>query len=104
MKKLSQRQLSIVLLLGAILLGILCAVVGQYVYRMKYPTVDSYAECKAAGYPIMESYPEQCSANGQTFVNTISSYEECIEAGNPSLKSNPPACEAQGQLFRQGED
>lgn len=31
--------------------------------------IDSYAECVAAGNPVMESYPEQCRANGRTFVN-----------------------------------
>jgi hypothetical protein len=32
-------------------------------------SISSFEECKAAGNPIMESYPEQCSANGQTFTN-----------------------------------
>lgn len=31
--------------------------------------ITNFDECKAAGYPIMESFPEQCAANGQTFVN-----------------------------------
>lgn len=31
--------------------------------------ISSYDECVAAGNPIMESYPEQCIANGTTFVN-----------------------------------
>lgn len=33
-------------------------------------SISNFQECKDAGYPIAESYPEQCSANGQTFVNT----------------------------------
>ena len=33
------------------------------------PSVINFDECVAAGNPVMESYPEQCSANGQTFVN-----------------------------------
>lgn len=34
------------------------------------PTVTSYAECVAAGYPILETYPEQCrTPDGRTFVN-----------------------------------
>jgi hypothetical protein len=32
-------------------------------------TIESFEECKNAGYPILESYPEQCRAHGQTFVN-----------------------------------
>lgn len=34
------------------------------------PTVNSYAECVAAGYPVLETYPEQCrTPDGRTFVN-----------------------------------
>lgn len=31
--------------------------------------ITNFEQCAAAGNPIMESYPEQCSANGKTFVN-----------------------------------
>ena len=31
-------------------------------------TIDSFEECAAAEFPVMESYPRQCMANGQTFV------------------------------------
>lgn len=31
--------------------------------------ITSFEECKAAGYPIAESYPEQCFADGKSFVN-----------------------------------
>lgn len=33
--------------------------------------IDSFAECAAAGYPIMESYPRQCRAGGKTYVEVI---------------------------------
>lgn len=34
------------------------------------PSVTSYAECVAAGYPILETYPEQCrTPDGRTFTN-----------------------------------
>lgn len=41
-----------------------------------YPTekpapVTSFDECAAAGHPIMESYPERCSADGRTFTRDI---------------------------------
>jgi hypothetical protein len=33
-------------------------------------SINSFAECKAAGYPIMESYPEQCATpDGRSFIN-----------------------------------
>ena len=31
--------------------------------------IDSFESCAAAGNPVLESYPEQCIANGETFVN-----------------------------------
>lgn len=34
--------------------------------------VTNFEECAAAGNPIMESYPEQCSANGRRFTKQIS--------------------------------
>jgi hypothetical protein len=37
------------------------------------PEIDSFEDCAAAGYPIMESYPEQCrTPDGRTFVRDIS--------------------------------
>jgi hypothetical protein len=35
-------------------------------------TINSYDECVTAGYPVMESYPEQCAAGGKTFTRDIS--------------------------------
>jgi hypothetical protein len=48
--------------------------VGYYVsQRQNEPAITNYQECVAAGNPIMESYPEQCAADGQTFTNNLSS-------------------------------
>lgn len=33
--------------------------------------ITNFEECAAAGNPIMESYPRQCAANGQTFTEEI---------------------------------
>ncbi len=38
-------------------------------------TITSFEECVEAGNPIMESYPRQCQANGQTFVEDIPAQE-----------------------------
>lgn len=44
--------------------------------------ITNFEECVAAGNPVMESYPRQCKANDQTFVEDIS-----IEiSGEVSLK------------------
>jgi len=65
----------------ALVLVVAIATVGWYVYdrnksdetqKTATPTtaaITTFEQCKAAGNPIAESSPEQCSANGQTFVN-----------------------------------
>ncbi len=65
--------------------------------------ITNFEECVAAGNPVMESFPEQCVANNQTFTKPISSYQECISAGHMMLKSDPPRCEADGRMFTAGE-
>lgn len=52
--------------------------------------VSSFEECKNAGYPIMETYPEQCrTPNGQVFVNEIKKEEKptasSIDFGKPQV-------------------
>ncbi len=62
-----------------ILLGIILVVtIGCILWFMTIQTdeavlVTNFEECAAAGYPIMESYPEQCrTPDGRTFVRDIS--------------------------------
>lgn len=39
--------------------------------------IDSYEACVAAGYPVMESYPEQCAVpGGETFTRQLSKDEQ----------------------------
>jgi len=54
-------------------------------------TVTSYDECVAAGYPVMESYPEQCSDGETTFVNQVEPVveEENSEVGEVELQAAP---------------
>ena len=33
--------------------------------------INSFEECVKAGNPVMESYPRQCSADGNTFVEKV---------------------------------
>jgi len=51
---------------------------GWYVWsKNQTPKVGNYQECvKAKGAKILETYPEQCVINGQTFVNPIQKIEE----------------------------
>jgi len=70
--------------------------------------VTNYEECVAAGYPVMESFPEQCSDGQTTFVNeplapevAITNYDECVAAGNPTTRSIPAQCSDGENVFVQ---
>ncbi|MFA6000408.1 MAG: hypothetical protein WC783_05580 [Candidatus Paceibacterota bacterium] len=53
-------------------------------------TITNFEECKQAGYPIMESYPEQCrTTSGELFVQVIE---------NPNSETNPPTRIAAGYV------
>lgn len=61
-------------LIVIIVLGVLVVGLGSWLVVRTFfppaPAVDSYAECVAAGYPILETYPEQCrTPDGRTFTN-----------------------------------
>jgi|AntRauTorcE11897_2_1112592.scaffolds.fasta_scaffold77140_2 hypothetical protein len=50
---------------------VLCALVagGVLLYQVRSTaSINSFESCRDAGYPIMESYPQQCLANGRLFV------------------------------------
>ncbi len=60
----------------AVLIGgvglIAASIFVYYTYHVKVnlSKISSYSECKEAGFPVMESYPEQCvTSDGRTFVN-----------------------------------
>lgn len=42
--------------------------------------ISSFQECMDAGYPIMESYPRQCNAGGNHFVEDIAPIQESWQA------------------------
>ncbi|MDP3962428.1 MAG: Gmad2 immunoglobulin-like domain-containing protein [bacterium] len=58
-----------------IMILIILAVLGVGLYFLLSPEVPklitTFAECVAAGNPVMESYPRQCRADGETFVEEI---------------------------------
>ena len=45
--------------------------IGTYLFITAQTGITNFEECIAAGNPAMESYPRQCRANGQTFVEFI---------------------------------
>lgn len=50
---------------------VLVLTVGWLLYKnvQEADNISSFDECVAGGYPVAESYPEQCSANGKTYTN-----------------------------------
>lgn len=86
--------------------------------------VTDFESCAAAGNPVMESYPRQCRANGQTFVEDVSippvtGEPGSSEPGSPGTEEELPgggevfvppevangitrsACEAAGGTFNE---
>jgi hypothetical protein len=59
----------VIVVLGVLVVGLGTLLLVR-LFSPQTPTVTSYAECVAAGYPILETYPEQCrTPDGQTFTN-----------------------------------
>ncbi len=66
------------------------------------PKVNSFEECAKLGYPIMESYPRQCSSpDGKFFVETMAARQcqvntdcpsglACLDGECKKLKTNQP--------------
>ncbi len=54
-----------------IILAILAAVGVFFFYKdTSYASITTFSECRDAGFPVMESYPERCNTpDGRTFVN-----------------------------------
>jgi hypothetical protein len=64
------KTLLISLCLTAILIIIFTFMKSQE--HAKLQSIDSFEECAAAGYPIMESYPEQCmTPDRRTFTRPL---------------------------------
>lgn len=85
-----QCLLSVVLLLGALLIGCISPAPlpnqtgNQTGNQSDANEINSFEACAAAGYPIMESYPRQCrTPDGRTFVSN-----EDLAAINQSNRGN----------------
>ncbi|OHA83695.1 MAG: hypothetical protein A2408_00295 [Candidatus Yonathbacteria bacterium RIFOXYC1_FULL_52_10] len=61
----------------AIVLGIVIAI--KAIKAPSAETVTNFEECAAAGYPIRETYPEQCAADGKVFTRDISDDDGIID-------------------------
>jgi hypothetical protein len=77
----------------------------------KITRITNFDECVAAGNPVMESYPEQCRANGKTFTKDVTKdwKQFTSRSGKYSLKypstwsqaTHPEAC-SEGLLLLGG--
>jgi hypothetical protein len=69
---------SVLVLFGFVL--IIGAIIAWVIYsQTPSPTITSFEECVAAGYPVLESYPEQCATpDGTTFTRVIPDGEEAL--------------------------
>lgn len=60
------------------------------------PTVTNFDDCVAAGNPIMESYPRQCSHEGETFTEEIELpdlSDDCLSFENSKWLPETNECE-----------
>ncbi|HYC83255.1 MAG TPA: hypothetical protein VEB60_01760 [Candidatus Paceibacterota bacterium] len=81
-----------------VLIGLL--IIGRDIFtNVEETSITSFAECAAAGYPIMESYPEQCrTPDGRLFVNEIAtSSAPTISTSTPNTAKacKPTGCSGQ---------
>lgn len=56
--------------------------------QKKHSSIQSFKECVDAGYPILETYPEQCKIPGKSFINPDQKKETSLpekESGLPFL-------------------
>ena len=78
--------------IAIIILAVAFFWLNSYIYQAKQAKVDridSFEACAAAGYPVMESYPEQClTPDGRNFVRNID--EPALSIDQPG-GDNPPS-------------
>ena len=89
-----------------VLFAFLGFLIYSYIKIQKNNAITSFEECVAAGYPIMESYPEKCSVpNGPTFTHQIDEtttwIPQSVEAMKVSFK-HPGNLEFKEELAEDG--
>jgi hypothetical protein len=64
----------VVIIVSIVVIALILTGVVILIAKSRTENINSFDECAAAGYPILESYPEQCKTpNGKTFTRVISS-------------------------------
>ena len=67
--------------------ALLLVILGLIFFSLRKEKVENFEECAAAGYPIMESYPRQCRAGEETFVEDIPEEEANIRVAEPQANA-----------------
>lgn len=77
-------------------------------------SINTYGECRAAGYVVMKTMPARCrTPDGRVFIEgrigpvedvllhgAVSSFDECVAAGNAIRKTLPASCVTNdGKIF-----
>lgn len=84
------------ILIALIIVAGLLLALSQTAKEQRALSVTSFEECKAAGYPIMESYPEQCvTPDGRMYINDARTAPLIDASASTSAQtpgtSSPPA-------------
>lgn len=73
---------------------VLVIMVGCQTQQITNDTINSFEECVEAGFPIMESYPAQCSTGDKTFTQEVNSSDEMF---CPTIYE--PVCGVDGMTY-----
>lgn len=66
-------------------------------------SIDNFEECVEAGHPVMESYPRQCRAGGELFIEEIEVDLEPVETYNVHISSPKTNEVVRSPLIIEGE-
>lgn len=63
--------------------AIIIIIISVFIFSSCKPIIDSFEDCANAGNPIIETFPRQCQADGQLFIENISqnemAFHECTD-------------------------
>lgn len=79
----NKKLIVIIVILLLVLVGLLGVVIGTKKSDSNLvdngSNINSFEDCVKAGFPILESYPEQCNANGKHFVHDVGNEMEKLD-------------------------